>query len=123
MVFTSLIGLVGWTFEDPATFFAINYTNKLLSSIFILAFFTKAYAYVILMISQKYADPIRVTIIASTEPVITLILAVIIPIHFGVVRENLDLISLFGVMIIAGGAIVAGTGFMGKWKTVRKVKS
>ena len=32
-----------------------------------LAFFAKAYAYIMLMYSQKYASPISVTVIASTE--------------------------------------------------------
>ena len=111
MLFTALSGFVLWIFEEPTTFFSVNYTKELLSSIFILAFFTKAYAYIILMFSQKYADPIRVTIIASTEPVVTLMLAVLIPTAFGE-TETLSIFSLCGAIVIAFGAVVAGSGFL-----------
>jgi drug/metabolite transporter (DMT)-like permease len=72
-----------WCVEEPATFASVNYTNELLSSIFILAFFTKAYAYAALMFGQKYTDSMSVAIIASTEPVVTLLIAVLIPAAFG----------------------------------------
>lgn len=111
MIFTASFGFVLWLFENPATFFSVNYTRELLSSIFILAFFSKAYAYIILMFSQKYSTPINVTIIASTEPIVTLLLAVMIPAAFGGV-ETLSFFSLFGAIIIAVGAVVAGTSFL-----------
>ena len=119
MVFTTVIGFILWTIEEPTTFFSVNYTNELLSSIFILAFFAKAYAYIILMFSQKYADPIRVTIIASTEPIVTLMLAVLIPAHYGA-TEQLNIFSLFGALIIAGGAVIAGTNFLKSLKLKNK---
>ena len=87
------------------------YTRELLSSIFVLAFFSKAYAYIILLFSQKYASPISVTVIGSTEPVVTLLLAVMIPVAFGEV-EKLSVFSIFGAMLIAIGAVVAGTAFL-----------
>jgi drug/metabolite transporter (DMT)-like permease len=111
MIFTSITGFIMWTIETPTTFFSVNYTNELLSSIFILAFFTKAYAYIILMFSQKYTDPISVTIIASTEPVVTLMLAVLIPSAFGV-SESLSYFSLIGAVIIAFGAVIAGSNYL-----------
>jgi len=111
MVFTALSGFVLWLFENPATFASVGYTKELLSSVFILAFFTKAYAYIALMFSQKYADPFRVTIIASTEPVVTLMLAAMIPVAYSS-REKLTVSSLAGAVIIAAGAVVAGTSFI-----------
>jgi drug/metabolite transporter (DMT)-like permease len=111
MFFTAISGYLLWLFENPATFFSIVYTNELLSSIFILAFFTKAYAYIIPMFSQKYASPINVTIIASTEPIVTLLLAVLLPVAFGG-TETLSVFSMTGAMIIAFGAVIAGTDFL-----------
>jgi drug/metabolite transporter (DMT)-like permease len=113
MIFTAVFGFVMWMIEDPATFLKVNYTNELLSSIFILAFFTKAYAYIALMFSQKYADPMSVTIIGSMEPVVTLLLAVMIPAAYSG-GETLTAFSLCGALIITIGAIVAGSGFMEK---------
>jgi len=110
IIFTALFGFALWLFEDPATFLNVAYTRELLSSIFILAFFTKAYAYIVLMFSQKYADPIRVTIISSTEPVVTLLLAVLIPAAYGA-GETLNIFSLCGAVIIVFGAVVAGSNF------------
>jgi drug/metabolite transporter (DMT)-like permease len=111
MVITAFTGFALWTFETPTTFLSVDYTRELLSSIFILAFFTKAYAYVVLMFSQKYADPMSVTIIASTEPVVTLTLAVLIPAAYGA-GEAFSVFSLFGALTITFGAVVAGSGFL-----------
>ena len=111
MICTAVSGFVLWTIEEPTTFFSVNYTNSLLSSIFILAFFAKAYAYIVLMFSQKYADPMSVTIIASTEPVVTLLLALMIPAAYGS-PETFSMFSLAGAVIIALGAVVAGSNFI-----------
>jgi len=118
IMFTALTGFVLWLFEEPTTFLSVNYTRELLSSIFILAFFTKAYAYIVLMFSQKYADPMSVTIIASTEPVVTLMLAVLIPSAYGA-NETLSIFSLCGAIIIAVGAVVAGSDFVKRKKLAK----
>ncbi|MDR2105583.1 MAG: DMT family transporter [Deferribacteraceae bacterium] len=115
MIFAALLGYIIWSIEEPRTFFSVNYTHELLSSVFILAFFMKAYAYIVLMFSQRYADPIRVTIIASTEPVIALLLAVTVPaVYSG--GERLTAFSLCGSLFIAVGAVIAGTNFLEKNK-------
>lgn len=111
MIFTALFGFILWLFENPATFASVTYTRELLSTVFILAFFTKAYAYIILMFSQKYANPMSVTIIAATEPVVTLFLAVLIPVAYGA-SEALSAFSLIGALIIAFGAVVASGSFV-----------
>jgi drug/metabolite transporter (DMT)-like permease len=113
MIFTALSGFVMWVIEEPTTFLSVTYTHELLSSIFILAFFTKAYAYVVLMFSQKYADPMSVTVIASTEPVVALLLAVMIPAAYSG-GERMTAFSLCGALLIATGAVVAGCSFSGK---------
>ena len=109
MWMTAAAGYVMWTIQDPHTFFSLNYTNQMLSSVFILAFFSKAYAYVALMYSQKYSDPISVTIIASTEPIVTLVLAVLIPSAF---EEHFSVSSVIGAAVITVGAIISGTDFL-----------
>ncbi|MGN0683516.1 MAG: DMT family transporter [Oscillospiraceae bacterium] len=108
---TAILGFVMWFIEEPKTFAALEYTNEMLSSIFILAFFGKAYAYVALMYSQKYSNPINVTIIASTEPIVTLVLAVMIP---SVFEEEFTTAAIFGTAVIMVGAIISGTDFLSR---------
>lgn len=109
MWISAIISFVIWFMEEPSTFASLEYTNEMLSSIFILAFFAKAYAYVALMYSQKYSDPISVTIIGSTEPVVTLVLAVLIPSAFG---ERFTVTAVIGALIIMAGAVISGTTFL-----------
>lgn len=111
MCFTALIGFFLWLREEPETFMSVTYTRELLSNLFILAFFAKAYAYVVLMFSQKYADAVSVTVIASTEPVVTLALSVLLPAAYGGTR-GVTLSSVAGAMVIALGAVTAGLSFM-----------
>ncbi len=111
IVFSAVIGWVLWFFEDAATFMHIEWSHRMLSSIFILAFFSKAYAYIMLMYAEKYADAISVTIIAATEPVVTLTLALLIPNAQGA-TETFSLHALLGALVIALGAIVAGLDFL-----------
>lgn len=108
---TAIMGFVMWFIEEPTTFASLEYTNEMLSSVFILAFFGKAYAYVALMYSQKYSDPINVTIIASTEPIVTLVLAVLIPTAF---EERFTAVAVFGAAVIMVGAIISGTDFLSR---------
>lgn len=108
---TAIMGFVMWFIEEPTTFASLEYTNEMLSSVFILAFFGKAYAYVALMYSQKYSDPINVTIIASTEPIVTLVLAVLIPTAF---EEHFTADAAFGAAVIMVGAIISGTDFLSR---------
>lgn len=111
MWITAILGYIMWFIEDPGTFASLEYTNEMLSSVFILAFFSKAYAYVALMYSQKYSNPINVTIIASTEPVVTLVLAVLIPTAF---EEQFTTAAIFGAAVIMVGAIISGTDFLSR---------
>ena len=111
MWITAVIGFIMWFIEEPRTFASLEYTKEMLSSIFILAFFSKAYAYVALMYSQKYSDPISVTIIASTEPIVTLVLAVLIPTAF---EEHFTTSAALGAAVIMVGAIVSGTNFLSR---------
>lgn len=113
MFFTALIGFVLWFIEEPKTFFSITYSNEMLANIFLLAFFAKAYAYIMLMYSQKYASPITVTVMASTEPVVTMVLALLIPNAFGQ-TELLTGSKVVGAVFIVAGAICAGTNFLSR---------
>lgn len=115
----AILGFVIWSIEEPSTFASVEYTNEMLSSIFMLAFFGKAYAYVALMFSQKYSDPISVTIIASTEPIVTLVLAVLIPTAF---EEHFTSSAVFGAAVIMAGAIISGTDFLSR-KGVEKFEA
>lgn len=113
MFFTALISFIFWSIEEPGTFSTVTYSKEMLANIFLLAFFAKAYAYIMLMYSQKYANPLNVTVIASTEPVITMALAILIPSTFGA-TESFTLVKLGGAVLITCGAICSGTDFLGK---------
>jgi len=106
-----VIAYLLWLVEEPRTFFALTYTNEMLASIFLLAFFARAYAYIMLMYGQRYANPISVTVIASTEPVVTMVLALLIPDTFGQ-TESFTFAKLVGGVLIVIGAICAGTDFL-----------
>ena len=108
---TALIGLVLWLITDPGSFTTINWSLETISYIVIIAFFSKAYAYAMLMFSEKYCSPVTVTIIAATDPIVTLALAILIPSTQGN-TELFSAKSLMGACIIALGAIVAGTNFL-----------
>ena len=112
---TALIGLVLWLITDPGSFTTINWSLETISYIVIIAFFSKAYAYAMLMFSEKYCSPVTVTIIAATDPIVTLALAILIPSTQGS-TELFSAKSLMGACIIALGAIVAGTNFLSRKK-------
>ena len=113
---TSVIGFVLWFATEPDPFGGIVWSRDVISYILILAFFSKAYAYSMLMYAEKYADAITVTVVAATEPVVTLLMAVLIPNTAGA-QELFSVRSLAGALIIAVGAVVAGTDFLSKKKT------
>ena len=111
LCFTALIGLMLCVVTDPGSVTKIEWSAETLSYILIIAFFSKAYAYAMLMYGEKYADAISVTVIASTEPIVTILLALIIPNAMGN-TELFSVRSLLSACIIAVGAIVAGTDFL-----------
>ena len=116
MCLTARVGLVLWIITDPASVISIDWSGEVISYIFIIAFFSKCYAYIMLMLAEKYADALSVTIVASMDPVVTLLMAILIPDILGS-KEVFSARSLLGAVIIALGAIVAGTTFLGKKKT------
>lgn len=113
MLVTALFGFVLWMATDAGSLFTIEWSKMTLSYIFLIAFFSKCYAYLMLMHADKYADPVSVTIVASTEPVVTLLAAVLLPEALGGV-ERFSARAVAGAMIISLGAIVAGTNFLSK---------
>ena len=115
LLFTALFALILWIIFEPGTFTTIPFNMELLSYIVIIAFFSKAFAYVMLMYAEKYADAVTVTIIAASSPIVTLVLALIIPDMEGK-KELFSFRSLAGTFIIAIGAIVAGTDFLSRKK-------
>ena len=121
IVFTAVIGFILWFIEEPRTFASLTYSRQMLSNIFILAFFAKAYAYIMLMYSEQYASAFRVTVIASTEPVVTLCLALLIPNAFGQ-TESFEPRALAGAVCIAVGAVIAGMDFLASRKTGKEVQ-
>ena len=111
MWFNALLGLFLCIVLEPGSLSSIKWNIECISYLIIITFFSKVYAYVMLMYSEKYASPVTITVIAATSPVITLIFALIIPDLAGN-TEVFTLKSLIGAIIIAGGAIVSGTDFL-----------
>ena len=107
---TAVTGFILWAATDPGSLTRISWSQETLSYIFILAFFSKAYAYTMLMYADKYADAISVTVIAALDPVVTLFMAIIIPTEG--TAEIFTFRSLLGAVVITAGAIVAGTNFL-----------
>lgn len=119
MILTAAIGYALWFREDPYTLLHIAYTREMLSNLFVLAFFTKAFAYIVLMYAQKYTDAVNVTVIASTELVVTLLLACVLPSAYGG-SHSLRASAVVGAVLIALGAVVAGLSFLSGGKSDAK---
>ena len=113
MLVSAVFGFVLWMVTDAGSLFTIEWSETTLSFIFLIAFFSKCYAYMMLMYADKYADAVSVTIVASTEPVVTLLAAVLLPASLGGV-ERFSAKAVAGALVISLGAIVAGTDFLSK---------
>ena len=113
MLVSAVFGFALWMITDPGSVLTIEWSRVTLSYIFLIAFFSKCYAYLMLMYADKYADAVSVTIVASTEPVVTLVAAVLLPESMGGV-EQFTVKSVTGALIISLGAIVAGLNFLDK---------
>ena len=113
MLVSAVFGFALWMATDAGSLFTIEWSETTLSFIFLIAFFSKCYAYLMLMYADKYADAVSVTIVASTEPVVTLLAAVLLPDALGGV-EQFTTRAVAGAGIISLGAIVAGTNFLSK---------
>lgn len=116
---TAVIAFGLWVITDPGSLMKIEWSKKAVSYILIIALFSKAYAYLMLMFAEKYADALSITIVASMEPVVTLTLAIIIPASMGG-GESFSATSIIGAVIITLGAIVAGTNFLSRKKVTQE---
>ena len=115
MLVSAVFGFGLWMATDAGSLFTIEWSHVTLSYIFLIAFFSKCYAYLMLMYADKYTDAVSVTIVASTEPVVTLVAAVLLPESMGGV-EHFSAKAVAGAIVISLGAIVAGTNFLSRKK-------
>lgn len=111
LVLMAAVAFVAWFLENPRMFLDLEFTRSFLSSLFMLAIFSKAFAYIMLMYGQKYADPINVVVIFALEPVVTLFMSICIPKAMGGVEESFTLQALLGAILVVLGAIVSGLNF------------
>ena len=116
------ISFVLWTIREPGMILRLDYTKELVSSLFVLAIFTKAYAYILLMYGEAYADPVDVVIIFALEPVVTFLLAVLIPEGFGGVEESFSFRTLTGAAIIGIGAVIGQTDIRELRERIRRLR-
>ena len=122
IIVMAVVAMIVWTIEEPGMIFKLNYTPTLASSLFVLAFFTKAYAYILLMYGEAYAEPVDVVIIFALEPVVTMFLAVCIPSAFGGVEENFSVMTLVGALLIAVGAVIAELNYGRIFQRLRRIR-
>ena len=108
LFFMALVSLCLWYREDPAVFFGVAWTRKLVSAVLVLGFFSKAFAYIVLMYGEHYADPIDVVVIFALEPIITMIFAACIPDSFGGAETAVTRNGLICAAVIIAGSIIAG---------------
>ena len=86
----------------------VAWTRKLVSAVLVLGFFSKAFAYIVLMYGEHYADPIDVVVIFALEPIITMIFAACIPDSFGGAETAITRNGLICAAVIIAGSIIAG---------------
>ncbi|MBR6906775.1 MAG: DMT family transporter [Selenomonadaceae bacterium] len=108
LLFMAAVAFAFWFAENPRMFLDLEFTRSFLSSLFMLAIFSKAFAYIMLMYGQRYADPINVVVIFALEPVITLLMSICIPKAMGGVEESFTLQAFLGAVLVVLGAIVSG---------------
>lgn len=111
LVLMAAVAFAAWFLENPRMFLDLEFSRRFLSSLFMLAIFSKAFAYIMLMYGQKYADPINVVVIFALEPVVTLFMSICVPKAMGGVEESFTLQALLGALLVVMGAIVSGLNF------------
>ncbi|MCR4840659.1 MAG: DMT family transporter [Lachnospiraceae bacterium] len=107
IIIMAIISMIAWTIESPGMIFRLTYTRSFLSSVFVLAIFTKAFAYIMLMYGEKYSNPVDVVLIFALEPVVTFVLSLIVPESFGGVAVKFSMYAFVGALVIVIGTIIA----------------
>lgn len=114
----SIISFILWFIIQPKTFFALEYSNPMLSSIFTDGYFICGYAVLINMIAQKYASPTTCNAIYSFQIVFAIILSAVIPDVLGD-RVALTIPSVISCFMIVTGALISEINFIDVFKNKR----
>ncbi len=119
----AILSLVAWFFTEPTTFWSVDYTPTLITSVVLTAVFCTAFAFTCQVTMQKHVAPTRVAVIFTLEPVFAYMYALVIP-GPGGVTEPLTWFKLVGSLLIVGGTIISEIGlteklFAGKKKTLQ----
>lgn len=102
----SIISFFLWFVIRPKTFFSLNYSKAMLSSIFSDGYFICAYAVLLNMIAQKYASPASCSSIYALQIIFSAILAAIIPDILGT-AVPFTLIRVIGCITIVFGTMIS----------------
>lgn len=108
--FVAVISFILWFIVQPKTFFALEYNNAMLSSVFTEGYFICGYAVLINIIAQKYASPTSCSAIYSLQVVFAIIFAAVIPEILGE-KTPLTPLRIFACVIIVVGALISEIDF------------
>lgn len=115
----AIISFILWFIIEPKTFFALTYSNPMLSSIFADGYFICGYAVLINMIAQKYATPANCSAIYSFQIVFAIILSAVVP---DILGDSIALTvpKVIACIVIVIGALISEVDFIyifkNKWR-------
>ena len=103
-VMVAVISFVIWFVLQPRTFFAVEYSKEMLSSVFMDGYLICGYAAFMNLIAQKYASPATCSVIYSFQIIFGVILAAVIP---GILGDSvpITLPKAGGCLLIVGGTL------------------
>ena len=109
----TVISFVIWFIIQPGTFFAIEYSQEMLASVFMEGYFICGYAVLLNISAQKYASPATCSAIYSFQIIFAVILSAIIPEMLG---EAVPITAekAVGCVLIVCGAIFSELDIMAR---------
>lgn len=118
-IMVTLISFTIWFITQPKTFFAIEYSNEMLASVFMEGYFICGYAVLLNISAQKYASPATCSAIYSLEIIFAVILSAIIPEMLGE-AVPITASKAVGCVLIVCGAIFSELDIMSRLKGGQK---
>ena len=111
--FVAVISFVIWFVLQPSTFATIPWSNTIIASLFIHAYFIVAFAQTLNIFAQRRATATESTIIYSLEIVFSLIWGAVLPENL-VDRAIPTPFHIIGAVLIVAGSLVEIIEFKGK---------
>jgi drug/metabolite transporter (DMT)-like permease len=116
-IVVSVISFIMWFILQPSTFSAIPWSNTVIASLFIYAYFIIAFAQTLNVFAQKRATAAEATIIYALEIVFSLIWGFILP-ETLIERVVPTPFYIIGAAMIVAGSMIEIVDFKGKRRGV-----